>query len=270
MKMNYLLQSRGTENNSKRKFIKVVSSLVIIFLLCLLINTSLGHRAVFFVAKPFLYINKGFTGLFGSVVDNLRTKSAIIEENNNLIKKLGSYNSLVFINQVLEKENEDLKSLLGKKSMKVNTVVASVLSKPPHSMYDSLIIDAGQTDGVVIGDKVLVDGTVFVGEISEVYGNESKVKMYSSPQEKFFVIIGKSGIQAEAEGLGSGNFRVILPKEIGVEVGDSVSIPSITPNVFGLIEKIDSKGNDSFQTLLFKTPINLFELKWVEVVLKNK
>lgn len=77
-------------------------------------------------------------------------------------------------------------------------------------------------------------------------------------------------MEKEAIGIGGGNFRLEVPREMDVKEGESITIPSISPNIFGIVEKIEYKEADSFQTILFKSPVNTGELKWVEVVLSNK
>ena len=91
--------------------------------------------------------------------------------------------------------------------------------------------------------------------------------MYSSYGEKTLVLIGQNNVEKEAIGIGSGNFKVEMPREADVKEGDTIVIPSISPNIFGVVEKVQFKATDSFQNVLFKSPINILELKWVEVVL---
>ena len=158
----------------------------------------------------------------------------------------------------MNRKRDDQKFLLG-----------AVLVKPFMSPYDTLIIDVGTSNGVLAGDIVEVEGNTFIGFVSEVYNNTSKVVLYSSPGEKVKVLIGDNDIEKEAIGLGSGNFKVEIPTEIDVKEGDSIVIPSISTNIFGVVEKVEFKESDSFQNVLFKIPINIAELKWVEVVLSN-
>jgi len=83
-------------------------------------------------------------------------------------------------------------------------------------------------------------------------------------------LIGNNNIEKEAVGLGGENFKVEIPREIDVKEGDSIVIPSISTNVFGVVEKIEFKESDSFQNVLFKNSVNVSELKWVEVLLSNR
>ncbi len=131
------------------------------------------------------------------------------------------------------------------------------------------MIDAGSTNGVSIGNKVMANGNIFIGYVSEVYVNTSKVVLYSSPGEKINVLIGKDAIEKEADGLGGGNFSVEMPAGSNIAVGDSIVMPSISANIFGTVDQVQFKQSDSLETVLFKNPVNISELKWVEVIAPN-
>jgi hypothetical protein len=81
------------------------------------------------------------------------------------------------------------------------------------------------------------------------------------------VVLGSSSISVEAIGIGGGNFNIFLPREVEVKENDVIVIPSITSNIFGIVEKVNFKETDSFQTVLFKSPVNISELSFVEVIL---
>ena len=115
----------------------------------------------------------------------------------------------------------------------------------------------------------MANDNVYLGEVSEVDPHSSKVTLYSTPGRKLSVVLGASSISAEAVGIGGGNFNIFLPREVEVKEGDIIVIPSITTNVFGIVEKVNFQDKDSFQTVLFKSPVNISELNFVDVVLNN-
>ena len=80
------------------------------------------------------------------------------------------------------------------------------------------------------------------------------------------MFIGDSAIGAEAKGLGGGNFEIELPRNVDVFVGDSIYVSDINPRVLGTIEYINSDPNDVFERILFKSPVNLFSLRFVDVI----
>jgi rod shape-determining protein MreC len=222
------------------------------------------------MGTPLWTIKNNISSFFENNINLLNSKIYLITENSLLKEKIKSEEMNQVLFNLLKKENDDLKSIVNRNKISQNILLGAILVKPFLSPYDTLIIDVGTLDGVIVGDKVIAEGDIFIGYISEVYENTSKVVLYSSPGQKVKVLIGNNNIEKEATGLGSGNFKVEMPREEDVKEGDSIVIPSIVANIFGIVEKIDYKESDSFQSILFKYQININELKWVEVLLSNK
>jgi len=58
---------------------------------------------------------------------------------------------------------------------------------------------------------------------------------------------------------------MILPRDFVLEKGNEVVLPGITPYVLGIVQSILSDPRDSFQKALLVSPVNIQELKFVEV-----
>ncbi|HYF10110.1 MAG TPA: hypothetical protein VD967_00705, partial [Candidatus Paceibacterota bacterium] len=97
------------------------------------------------------------------------------------------------------------------------------------------------------------------------YERSALVKLLSAPGEEQEVMIGSS-TPAKAIGVGGGNFRILLPKGSAVAVGDPIVFPSISPRIFGKVEEIESDASDTFERVYFQSPVNLFELRWIEIL----
>ncbi|MEI6528450.1 MAG: rod shape-determining protein MreC [bacterium] len=248
---------------------KNLISFLIVILAIIVLGTAPIRNLLFNIARP-LWSGENFIAkMIGNLGGYLGSKNSLIVENNLFRENASSSQALVALNEVLRTENEQLKSLLERKIIKEQSVLAIVLSKSPVIAYDNLIVDVGSDFGVTVGDRVVADGSTYIGEVSEVYAHESKIKLYSSPGNKLQVFLSKNSLHVEAEGLGNGNFSIKLPKEIDAQEGDPIVIPSISVNIFGIIEKIESRDKDSFQTILFKSPVNLAEISRVEILINK-
>ena len=118
-----------------------------------------------------------------------------------------------------------------------------------------------------------------IGRVSVVYPFSSKVTLFSSPGEKTEVVIegkparlndiSRSGgnVFTELIGRGGGNFETILPRDFILNKGDTVTLPGIVPYVIGVVETTISDPRDAFTKVLLTIPLNIFELKFVEVKL---
>ena len=250
-----------------KKSIILPTLFVVLFIF--IFSLSWTRNILFTVGSPLWYIKKSTADFIADNISVLQSKRAILSENASLKEQLLVKNKEQVLYDILKTENEDLKNILNRKKGSQKLLLSSILVKPFLSAYDTLIIDTGIFDDVKVGYQVLADGNAFIGYVADVHDQNSKVVLYSSNGEKVKVLIGDSNIEKEAQGLGGGNFKVELPKEVDIKEGDKVVMPSISTNIFGTVEKIESKDSDSFQTILFKNPVNISELKWVEVVLPN-
>ena len=80
------------------------------------------------------------------------------------------------------------------------------------------------------------------------------------------VVMKGQSITVPATGKGGGNFEIHIPREIAVTDGDILAFPE-SPNVaIGVIKSIIFDPRDPFQTVLARTPVNVQELRFVEVV----
>jgi cell shape-determining protein MreC len=246
-------------------------SILIVIIFIVIFSLQLVRDLLFTAGSPLWSLKNNVNSFISENINLLNSKKDLIKENDSLNNQIKSNEKNLALYDLIKKENDDLKNILNRKKIGQDFLLSSVLVKPFLSPYDTLIIDVGSSSGVMINDKVLADGNTFIGYISEVYDNNSKVVLYSSPGEKVNVLIGNNNVEKEAVGLGGGNFKVEMPRESDIKVGDNITIPSISTNVFGVVEKIEFKESDSFQSVLFKNPTNISELKWVEVLLsKNK
>ena len=265
MKMNYLLKSSNFENRKKTIRNRIWMVIVVLIIAILILSTGPARQTFFFISTPVWKLENSIVN--SNIFKYFKSKQTLIDEKNELEQKLFLAGNLLASNSILQTENDSLKDLLGRKDTKQKTILASVLVKPPQVPYDSLIVDVGEDYQIKVGDKVMANANVYIGEVSEVLSHSAKITLYSTPGRKLSVVLGLNLVTAEAVGMGGGNFNIFLPREIEVKEGDVIVIPSITANVFGIVEKVNFKDRDSFQTVLFKSPVNISGLNFVEIVL---
>jgi rod shape-determining protein MreC len=265
--MNYRSKSNFNITRRGKNNIFFLPLVIFFIIFVLLFSFSSTRGFLFKIGYPFWFVKNSISSFFVKSSNLLKSKNSLIEENYLLRDTIKNNTNDVILLDLIKKENADLKGFLGRKTNNSNIILATILVKPAFLSYDTLLIDIGISDGVSVGDKVLADGNVFIGYVSEAYNNMSKVILYSSPNEKTKVLVGNNNIEKEALGIGSGNFRLETPREIDIKEGDVITIPSLSLNIFGIVEKVEYKDADSFQSVYFKNPVNISELKWVQVVL---
>lgn len=262
--MSYHLDKKLKRKKYFRIFIFIVLLVFIIYFQKGVFRIlSVGANTVF---RPFVTLGNNIGENVSNFGAYFRIKKNVYLDNENLRKELDEKNAtLSNYNSVLD-ENIKLKESLDRMGEnKDSFVLASILSKPGKSLFDTLIIDIGEKDGITLGNLVMAKGGVPLGRIAEVYGNSSKVLLFSTAGEKTEVVIGDKDIYLEAVGRGGGNFEINLPRDFSIIDKAEAVLPGITPYTVAIFEKVISDPRDSFVKALFVSPVNIQELKFVEV-----
>ncbi len=285
--MSYLL-----DRKIKRRKFSTIAVIVVFLFISIYFRSALFSKlsyAAHFVFKPVVVLGNNIGYKFSSTGDYFKNKKLIVLKNEELQAQLNEMSARVSNYSIVLDENNNLKEILGRKTEKVNMILSAILSKPNQSMYDTLIIDAGANQGIKIGEVVFALGNVPIGRIAEVDASSSKVVLFSNPKEKTEVvitpdhnIIKEAVVSASGEvlppivhtggnifmqvvGRGGGNFEMILPRDLILEKGTEVHLPGITPYILGVVQTIISDPRDAFQKALLTSPVNIQELKFVEV-----
>ncbi len=130
---------------------------------------------------------------------------------------------------------------------------AAVIAAPPRTHYDTLLIMAGSSDGVLLGDTVSVGG-IDLGMVTAVSDKTATVQLFSSPGTTIDSVVGDTNAIIVATGVGGGALEASAPGELSVAVGDSVS-EARSGAVFGVVASIVRREVDTEQYLMITTPV---------------
>ncbi len=258
-----LHQDKRKKNIKRTTFFVLLICLVYVLFMSPLTPSFSGyfHR----VAQPVWNFSTKAQEWLSPSLSYFSSRRELYIENKELKEQLNAMSARIADRSLLYHENVILKEHLGRYEKEPERIFAVVLAKPDMTPYDTLIIDVGKDDDISVGDLIVVENVV-LGEVAETYQTSSKVRLYSSHGERVTVFIGDNAIGAEAQGLGGGNFEIELPRNVDVFVGDSIYIPEFHPQILGIVEHISSDPNDTFERILFRSPVNLFSLRFVDVI----
>jgi rod shape-determining protein MreC len=195
----------------------------------------------------------------------LNLKNSLNQNDGELEAKNAELEAKIISLSAIEKENEDLKALLSRIKNPDKYILGSVISRPPQSPYDILIIDAGSNEGVKNGAQVTAFSDVLLGYVTEIYPNYSKVKLISFPGQQTNVNLLTAKISGIATGDGGENMERQIPNSIDVNWGEQIVTQGTFPLAVGTVERIEVSTTEPFKKLFFRLPINLQELKYVVV-----
>ncbi len=272
--MNYLRHDRRNNDFGIRK-------IILVFLLLYGVYFFLGR----IIAEGLYSIEHGVAEFLGYYDDPVRpiSENSLIKdlkrENDSLKVLLGRGDSVIEENQqtvqgttttatatstatTTKKTIKDIKKL---NTPDKSLVLGVVLARPPRTPYDSLLIDIGEDEGLMPGDVVYAEQDYIIGIVTDVFKATSVVTLLSAPDQKVDVLLGSTTIPVVAEGRGSGNFYIKVPKNIQITTGDQIVAPAIHNKIIGTAERVDSDEGEAYSYVYFKTPVNLYSLHYVQV-----
>lgn len=190
---------------------------------------------------------------------------SLVDENLRLRDEVASLSLQISSLNLSLSQEEAFKTLLGR-LRKEHEIVATVLTHPPQSPYDLFIIDAGQKDGLKIGSLVKLPEGPILGEVVDLFSDTAKVKLFSTAGEKHEAVLERANVPVVLEGRGGGSFRIIVPRETWVEIGDRVVSADSSYSLLGVVEDIEVAPTDAFKNVLVRGPANIFSVRLVSIL----
>ena len=255
-------QDKRKNKNKRRVFIFVVIVLVLIFLMNVF-NIEFPKTVSRSVAWPFVKAGDMLSEPLSGFISYFNSKNSLSKENEELKQKVSALELSLLKEKIRSQEDLEIQE---EKDNSPEGEQFKVLTRPPFSPYDTLIVEL-EDKSIFIDKGVFVSG-VFIGNVSEIYGNGTAViKLRSSSGEKTVVRI--SEVDAEAIGKGGGRYLVTIPKDVDVSLNQIITVPGIGNEVIGVVTKIDDSGSGSFKDIHFSTPVSLSKITFVTVSNKD-
>jgi cell shape-determining protein MreC len=248
----------------RKKTIRNIIGFGIFFILCVVGILSWTGQIFNFIGRPIWKTENFITQGIYNINYLFRTKSSISKENHNLIEEISSLRITMIDYQILKGEVDQLKELLGRLPEKNNFILGNILTKPNHSPYDTLIIDVGNNE-IKEGNLVYAVGNIPIGKVGKVYDKTSLITLYSNPGQKTGGFINETNASVELMGRCGGNFEMIIPLELQADKGTIVYLPANTSEVIAIVQEVISNPSDPFKKVILSSPVNVQNLKWVQV-----
>lgn len=242
----------------------IVVGVLLVVLLTVPVTRNGIRKGVGAFGMSVLRGTNAFGGWFKGIGSTLRFKSSLVEENSLLKGQLATLGARLAERDQLARENEELKAQMGR-AVNIKFTLAAVLAKPPESLYDTLIVDGGESTGFTVGQVVYANGETPIGTIEQVMPDSAVVRLYSSSGQKTVARLDPSSVDVTLVGRGGGVFVVEVPHDLSVDANSLALSKELDPHIIATLQKATSDPRDSFQTLLFSSPVNMNELSFVQV-----
>ncbi len=249
-------------DREKRKQWKSVAGYVLgcVFVLCLVyfLRNPLGN----FFSIGVGGVSSGISHIpnpFASLSILFHSKKTLENENTRLIEENAIMHMQLDAYRLLLDENTRIKASLGQIDISKN-ILATVLSKPSQTPYDTIMINAGSKQGITADSLVFVQGSIPVGTISRVFETTSIVTLFSTPAQKTIVRLEEGSGDFELIGRGGGNFELELPRDALITQGAHVYLPGMTGFYVATVGPVVSDPRDPYKKVLLTSPININQL----------
>ncbi|WP_223591161.1 rod shape-determining protein MreC [Neobacillus bataviensis] len=265
---------------------RLIILLVSIIVLVALIGFSLRERSKLSWPEQFV---KDTTGWVQSLVskpanfvagffENLQDLQNTYEENKELKSRIEDLVSLEAENQVLKKDNKELRDILGEKRTlrDFKPLPATVIGRNPDRWHEMIIIDKGNLNGIK-KNMAVVTAKGLIGKVKTVNQFSSTVQLLSAmdPKNRISVTIqGETSIYGFVQGFDDKKKLLLvksIPAGVKVEKGQNV-ITSGKGGVFpeglvvGKVEEVKPDQYGLNQTALVKPGADFYDIENVIVI----
>lgn len=258
------LRDRNKNKNLKTKIGVSFAVVVGIAILAPFIFPGMG-RGLRTVVTPLWKLENNASVNSKNFFANFKSKRILEVENTTLKNTIVELEATLVEYDAVSHENDALKELLGRKITK-DFILGTILIKPNRSVYDTLVIDAGASDGVTSGALVYAFGSIPVGTITAVSSQTSTVTLFSTAGQITNSRIEDKNIDVQLVGRGGGNFELKIPRDISLEPDMKIMLPGLKTAVVAVVTRSITDARDPVQTFLLTSPVNINELNWVQVV----
>lgn len=196
-----------------------------------------------------------------------QTKENLLNIIKDYENKLEQYSQLITQNEILTKENKELKQLMNIQSEKYTIIYADIVEK--SLLYDYIIINKGKKNGIKQGSAVICSNT-FIGIIDKVNNNSSTVKLITSMN--YPVMHAPTNTVGQITSYKDG-YYIVKDMQNEIQVGDTITTTKYSLNIpsgllIGQVENIENDNLELSKTLKVKQSYDYNKISAVGVMVK--
>ena len=244
------------------KGIPVATATVTVLILVFVLVRTLAPGVFYTLTSPLWSVGTNTAGFLYGVQSSFADTRELTAERDRLAAQLAELSEA---NSVLTTKVADLEKLVGTRNEGEKHILAGVLARPPESLYDTLVVDAGSKEGIAVGAVAYGPGGAPLGTVEQVTDHTAHLRLYTSSGRETSGWIGDTHLPVTLTGQGGGVFSATVPRGTGIAVGTLVSLPGPGALPIGHVLRIDSDPSSPRDTLHIQTSTNFFSLTWVEI-----
>jgi rod shape-determining protein MreC len=174
------------------------------------------------VIEPVWWVASLPKRMVSDVDSELALREQLQAQNKKLLRDIRIASAKIQRLAALNEENQRLRDLLdADPNGSLNVHMVRILDVDLNPYHQRIVLDAGATQGVKIGQAVLDAGGI-AGQVIEVSENKSIVLLITDSEHAIPVQVVRSGLRSIALGLGNSNELLMpdIPQSADIRVGD--------------------------------------------------
>jgi rod shape-determining protein MreC len=198
------------------------------------------------------------------------------EKNRELTEKVSSLTEEINTYREIAQECKRLRKYVGLEENIVSpTVAARVVGRNRPSVFKTILINRGASDGVSVGCPVMAAEGI-VGKVIDVSWNISKVLLLVDYNSNIDVLIQKSRVQGILRGNGKSECDLkYVERSETVNAGDvivSSGMAGVFPKglLLGRVTEVEKEKSGLFQKITVSPEVDVTKLEEVLVILSEK
>lgn len=174
------------------------------------------------VGEPFRWVAAAPARLFSSSRESLASRDHLQAENEKMRNDLALASARLNRLDAVSAENLRLRQMLGGlRGYRLNVKLVGILDVDLDPYRQRIVLDAGSSDGVEVG-QALVDSGGVLGQVIEVSGHRAVALLLTDPDHAIPVQVARSGLRTTAFGNGQRDRLSLpsIPQSADVKPGD--------------------------------------------------
>lgn len=238
-------------------------------------KTGIFKKMILEVAVPLGSMFNSALGAVGTQWKQYVLLVGIREKNRELEKEVASLVQEVNTCREMSLECIRLRNLMDMRTrLACSSVAARVIGKDRSSVFQTVLINKGSTDGIESGFPVVGSGGV-AGRIIDVSWNVSKILLLVDYNSNIDALIQRNRSQGVLQGAGSRGCELkYVQRSDDIRKGDVVissGLAGVFPKglLLGTVADIEKKEASLFQRVLVKPILDVTRLEEVLVIVKR-
>lgn len=261
----------------KKVLISVFSAVLLLLVGTFIVRTDFVKSTALDASQPFLNAVSNFSRFLNYLFEMYSSKDKLIQENENLQKKVELLKAQIIYLKKLENENLKLKQITNfvKRYPEYSFKTGRIIGYSPDNWNSFVVINLGKNDGIKTGDIVVSDGYL-LGEVYQTGMYSSSVILVSDKNFRISARCRKTreAVFYQGKNRKEGRLLYVRPEQ-DIRIGDIIETSGIDSGIpegipIGTVKSVSYEEGDFYKDVSVKINVNPMEVEYVVVISRKE